>query len=79
MNWLRWIFVCRLGRDCADVRVASDAPFPPGLVLELEYECGGCGRVYHRFFEHTEEHVEAAVRPLGNVDVIRNGGRHEVR
>lgn len=73
MKWLRWIFVCHLGRDCADVHLIGNERLPPGLVAVVEYTCDGCGRTYTSTM--TEWDAERATRPLGNVDVIRKEKR----
>lgn len=51
MKWLRWIFVCHFGRDCAvfDVHnLRGPWSLPPGYGLVVRWGCPNCGRTYEK-------------------------------
>ena len=57
MTWLRWIFVCRFGKRCADLDASKlRGPWPPpeGFGLVMRWECGGCGRIYEKKVDLSE-------------------------
>lgn len=67
-RWLLWTVVCRRGRRCANLVVddfESDG-VPPGSILRLGYECGGCGTVYE------------AVLLVGEDDALVSAGRERL-
>ena len=46
IRWLRWKFKCKEGSECVPLRI-GDCDAPPGAIITVEYECGGCGTLYN--------------------------------
>lgn len=50
-RWFLWNFYCLRGRRCANlVPEPEQSMLPPGVLLHMNYTCGGCGTKYKSEF-----------------------------